>query len=103
MSRREAAYSFACRARVRAAASLPAITGPGDVIERMDVRIPFVVMAAWSDSGVHSGVGKPEGSPPAYSTANLISICSLNWIDEVKSWFYPFCRNQGRSGGGCQS
>lgn len=65
--------------------SLPAITGPGDVMDRMDVFIPLVCMAAWSDSGVHSGVGKPEGSPPAFSTAEIVSMLRLIW-----DWLIPF-------------
>ena len=67
--RRDARYSFVSRASLAAATFPLTISVPGAVNEKIVVPTPMASHNLSSAERDHSGVGKPEGSPPLSSSA----------------------------------
>ena len=67
-SRKEARYSFVCRASL-AASSPSRVSGPGAVREKIVVVMPRVLENFSSSARVHVGVHEPDGSPLPLSNA----------------------------------
>lgn len=51
--------------------SVGAMTAPGAVRERIALVAPLRSSDATEEDGVQAGVGQPDGSPPAASTAAI--------------------------------
>lgn len=112
--RRLAAYSFARRASALLSGSVGAMTAPGAVRERIAFVAPLRSREAMELAEVQVGVGQPDGSPPASSTAGVyrfntvlissfraqVTLCLKVWhemVMRINHWHLEYRAGQPKS------